>query len=131
MDFGTTLTEVAPLLIPIIALMIPLLTIWSKSQARIARNRELHETIRGMVDKGLAVPPELLAQTAATEPPPARSWTPETNLRGGLINLGVGAGLTVFFLVIKPEQGLWAIGAIPFFLGAALLVAWYVETRRP
>lgn len=123
--------DIAPFAVPIVALCIPLLAIALNGWSRVRRNRELHETIRRMVEAGIPVPPELIAQIGLGDASAQKkSWTPETNLRGGLINLGAGTGLMIFFGVFIPNPGLWAVGAIPFFLGVALLVAWWIETRK-
>ena len=41
---------------------------------------------------------------------------------GGLINIGVGAGLCIFLRVLTGPGGPWLCGLIPGFIGVALLV---------
>ena len=131
MDFGTTIKHVAPLLIPLMALLIPIVAIAIGGWARVRRHRELHETIRQISSLGQPVPPELLAQVTRGDRAPNRAgWTRGANLRGGLINIGVGAGLIVFFLAMRPNGWLWAVGAIPLCLGIALSLAWWMERDR-
>lgn len=131
MDFGTTLKHVLPLVIPMMALLIPLLAIGIKGWARIRRDRELHETIRQIVAQGQPVPPELLSEATSRPAPEQRTgWTAEASLKGGLINIGVGAGLMVFFLAMRPNGWLWAVGAIPLCLGLALMLAWWLERAK-
>ncbi|MEN9416699.1 MAG: hypothetical protein RI988_319 [Pseudomonadota bacterium] len=132
MDFGTTLKHLAPFIVPILALMIPLLAIGINGWARVRRHREVHETIRQIASAGQPVPPELLAQAAASQGPERRAdaasgWTAQANLRGGCINVGVGAGLMIFLYALRPDGWLWAVGAIPLCLGLALLAAWRAE----
>ena len=81
------------------------------------RLRLTHEMVMALVEKGLPVPPELLR-------PPGRS---HAGLRGGLILIGLGVALMIFFGQI---HGPWSIGLIPGLIGAALLVAWAIESRR-
>jgi hypothetical protein len=82
--------------------------------------RMTHETIARLAEKGLPVPPELLA-------PPTGSRSRSVALRGGLVLLGLGIALMIFFLEVK---GPWSIGLIPGLMGLALVVAWAIERRE-
>jgi hypothetical protein len=77
-----------------------------------------HETIARLAEKGLPVPPELLE-------PPARASN--AALRGGLVLVGLGIALAVFFATTR---GPWSIGLIPGLMGVALLIAWRIESRQ-
>jgi hypothetical protein len=80
------------------------------------RNRLNQEAILRLAEKGLPVPPELLA-------PPKR----QAGLRGGLVLIALGIGLGAFFA----QLGLpWSIGLIPGLMGLALLAAWRIA-RAP
>src|SRR3954462_11582763 len=81
------------------------------------RLRLTPETIKLLAEKGQPVPPELLR-------PPGQ---PHAGLRGGLVLVGLGLALMVFFAQI---HGPWSIGLIPGLIGAALLIAWAIESRR-
>lgn len=130
MDAGTTIKHVAPFLIPLLALMIPIVAIVFNGWAKVRRHRELHESIREIAGRGQPVPPELLAQLQGGDAHERRqSWSPNANLRAGLINVGVGVGLIVFFYAMRPDGWLWAVGAIPLGLGLALLLAWKLESK--
>jgi hypothetical protein len=50
---------------------------------------------------------------------------------GGIVTTAVGIGLMVFLYLLDPrEQNIWAVGIIPFFIGAALLLsAWLVRPK--
>ena len=39
---------------------------------------------------------------------------------GGLITLATGIGLGIFLFLIEEEEPVWAVGLIPFLIGAAL-----------
>ena len=82
---------------------------------RQRRNRMLHETIRQMIDKGVPIPPELLAPSARATSPKVRS-----DLRNGLVMLAIGLGLVAIHL-----RGGWIL----VFVGAAFLVIWYIEKK--
>ena len=79
--------------------------------------RLTHETIARLAEKGLPVPPELLR-------PPGQSYA---GLRGGMMLIGLGIALAIFFQQI---HGPWSIGLIPGMIGLALVVAWAIESRR-
>jgi uncharacterized membrane protein len=82
--------------------------------------RMTHETIARLAERGLPVPPELLAP-----PPPGRSRS--VALRGGLVLVALGIALMAFFLQV---QGPWSIGLIPGLMGVALVIAWLIERRE-
>jgi len=82
--------------------------------------RMTHETIARLAEKGLPVPPELLA------PPPA-GRSRSVALRGGLVLVALGIALMAFFLQVR---GPWSIGLIPGLMGLALVIAWAIERRE-
>ena len=75
-----------------------------------------HETILRLAEKGVPVPPELLLA------PRERN----SGLRGGLVLIALGIGLSVYFLERGRE---WSIGLIPGLMGVALLIAWAIEAH--
>jgi hypothetical protein len=79
--------------------------------------RMQHETILKLAEKGLPVPPQLLEPSRGAR---------NQGLRGGLVLLALGAGLSIYFL---EKGGAWSIGLIPGLMGAALLVAWWIESK--
>ena len=80
------------------------------------RQQMTHETIVRLAEKGVPVPPELLLAR------PER----HSGLRGGLVLIALGIGLSLFFLERGRE---WSIGLIPGLMGVALLIAWVIEGR--
>ena len=56
------LTDLSPMLIPIIALLIPIVSIISWTVLKITRLQLLHETIRHLSASGQPLPPELLRE---------------------------------------------------------------------
>jgi hypothetical protein len=86
-----------------------------------SRNRMMHRTIRMMVEKGQPVPAALLAP-----PPPAQRQ--RSDMRRGVVLVMVGLGLMLFFGAVNSwEGGTWAIGIIPFLIGAGYLLVWKLE----
>lgn len=86
-----------------------------------SRNRLMHKTIRMMVEKGQPVPPALLA-------PPAPAQRQRSDMRRGVVLVMVGLGIMLFFGAVNNwEGGSWAIGIIPFLIGAGYLLVWKME----
>jgi hypothetical protein len=84
------------------------------------RSRSLHRTVREMVEKGQPVPPALFA------PPPA--IRARSDFRRGVVLMMVGFALMIFFGAVNDwEGGAWAIGIIPFLIGAGYLLVWKFE----
>ncbi len=54
------LTDLSPILIPITALLIPIVSIIAWLILRITRLHLLHETVRHLSERGQPIPPELL-----------------------------------------------------------------------
>jgi hypothetical protein len=86
-----------------------------------SRNRMMHKTIRMMVEKGQPVPAALLA-------PPAPAQRQRSDMRRGVVLVMVGLGLVLFFGAVNDwDNGAWAIGIIPFLIGAGYLMVWKLE----
>lgn len=105
------------------ALPVALLAVFLHFRHR--RNTLLHETLRAMVDKGVPIPPELLA-TRVQNTPRRRS----SDLRRGVICAGVGLGLLMMALGSHGPGKIGLIGFIPLFIGAAFLISWKVEQPK-
>lgn len=88
--------------------------------ARFRREKQLHETLRQMIERGVDIPPALLM------PPQVK---PNDRRRGViLISLGVGAS-AFLFLVTGNSGGAWGLGLVPAFLGVGYLLASFLEKR--
>ncbi|NBO45306.1 MAG: hypothetical protein EBZ03_08650 [Betaproteobacteria bacterium] len=130
MDAGTTLRSIAPLLIPIFALSIPIVAIIWSYRSRMHQSTLLHETIRHLSDHGHPIPQSLLDQLKQLHMPKSeRNWSPRSSMRVGVMHVAVGAALTLFFLAMRPDNWLWAIGVIPLFIGIGLVFIARTESR--
>lgn len=94
---------------------------------RSRKTREIHGTLRAMVEKGAEIPPDLLT-------PPTK---PDGDLRKGIIYLASGLGWILFALFFFPHvkggpevDGLWSIGAIPGMIGLGYLLIWYLRRNK-
>src|SRR5438874_9531896 len=119
--------DIPEFVIPIVA--ITMLTIFGAPVLIVAvimyfgfsRNRMMHRTVRMMVEKGQPVPAALLAP-----PPPAQRQ--RSDMRRGVVLVMIGLGLMVFFGAENDwEGGSWALGIIPFLIGAGYLLVWKLE----
>lgn len=88
------------------------------------KSRSLHRTVRSMVEKGQEVPAALFVT-----PPVIRA---RSDMRRGVVLIMVGIGIMIFFGAVNDwEGGSWAIGVIPFLIGAGHLLVWKLEGNKP
>jgi hypothetical protein len=91
----------------------------------IHRRHELwHETARVALEKGQPLPP----MPADVAPPPSEPAKPANDIRSGLILIAVGAGLYLFLGALM-GQSMGYVGAIPGFIGIALLLFGLLNAR--
>jgi hypothetical protein len=128
MDHGNN--DVPDIAIPIIAIIFfsifgaPVLIVAVILYFSMSRTRSLHKTVRMMVEKGQEVPAALLAP-----PPPAVRQ--RSDMRRGVVLMMVGIGLMVFFGACNDwEGGAWALGIIPFLIGAGYLLVWKFDDKK-
>ncbi|ATB30531.1 DUF6249 domain-containing protein [Melittangium boletus] len=88
--------------------------------ASYRRMRMIHETVRMMVEKGVELPPGLLA------PPPRKP----SDLRRGIILSAAGLGLTVFLAALPDTEGAWGAGLTLFLIGLGHLLVWRLQGGR-
>lgn len=123
----------APLLIPIIALLIPIVAIVAHYLGKANSERLRHETMRELIRAGQPIPPELLADAQDSDWHRGRreqANSPNRVLIPAVINVGVGLGLMGMFAAMSWGSWLWAIGLLPLFLGLGLAVYWAVERKQ-
>ena len=88
------------------------------------KSRSLHRTVRQMVEKGQEVPAALFVS-----PPPA--VRARSDVRRGVVLIMIGIGIMIFFGAVNEwEGGSWAIGVIPFLIGAGYLLVWKLEGNK-
>lgn len=125
-------------LIPIVAIAAPFLMIISiqvaKSIARTQQERLRCEVIRAAIERGQTLPPGTFpplpddeAAAAAIVAEATKGPTARFDVRTGLICVGVGFGLYLFFATFQIGdfdglRGLRWVGAIPGFVGVALII---------
>lgn len=63
------LSDISPLLIPIVALLTPIVGIIAWAAVKITRLNLLHETARHLSSNGQPIPPEILAEITGHKQP--------------------------------------------------------------
>lgn len=133
MDFDV-LRESFPLLVPIVALMIPIVAIVAHYMSKSGRERERHETMRQLIKAGQPVPPGWLVdedEDEVTRRAASRELAnPNRSLLPGMVNFSVGVGLMGMFGLMRPGSWLWGIGLIPFCLGLGFIALWFIERAQ-
>lgn len=125
-----TFQSFGPLLIPILALIIPIVAILGHYISKTSIERERHETIRTLVKAGQPVPPEMLdAQDSDFHRARREERNPNRILVPAIINMAIGLGLMGMFNAMSPGSWLWSIGLLPLFFGIGLALYWAVERK--
>lgn len=121
-----------PLLIPVLALSIPIVAIIAHYLGKAYSEWQRHQTIREFVRAGQPVPPELLADTQDVDWQRAQRGkaNPHRILLPGVINVGLGLGLMGMFAAMRPQSWLWSIGLVPLCLGLGLVLLWAIVRKQ-
>jgi hypothetical protein len=90
--------------------------------ARYKHYQQLNQTLRALMEKGVAVPPELLT-------PRPTNVAVISDFRKGLLLVWSGIGAAFLLGVIFHGSGTWSLGLIPIFTGLAYLVL--AKLERP
>ena len=110
------------LLIPIVAILMPLIVVVFALNFAYKYQERKHKTIVDLLEKGLPVPRELLRS-------PQRAGSA---LMRALTLVGAGVGTCIFLgELIGFNRGIWACGLIPLCIGVAQLIALKIEPQRP
>src|SRR5690349_16430001 len=113
-------TDIAPVISRVSLLSCLLMGFLAWLLARNRKHHQLHQTVRMMVEKGVEVPPGLLA------PAPKKP----SDLRRGIILSTTGVGLTIFLAALPDSEGAWGVGVTLFFLGLGHLLVWRLQQGR-
>ncbi|WP_224369624.1 DUF6249 domain-containing protein [Hyalangium versicolor] len=84
------------------------------------KTRQLHASVRLMVEKGAEIPPALLE-------PPARK---PSDLRRGIILATSGLGLAIFLAALPGVRGAWGAGLTLFCIGVGHLIVWHLQRTK-
>jgi len=120
--------QVIPILLVVFGCPVAIVGLVAYFRAR--KQKQLHETIRAMIEKGVPIPPELLRSPTPTgDASEAERDDPRTALRQGLFLVALGVGICVWLLIESSAS--WGLGFIPFLIGLAFIIEWRVEKAKP
>ena len=85
------------------------------------KQRQLHETVRLMVEKGAEIPTGLIVA------PPKRK---PSDLRRGIILSTSGLGLAIFLGALPGASGAWGAGVTLFLIGVGHLIVWRLHNLK-
>ncbi|NRF66071.1 hypothetical protein HLB44_03610 [Aquincola sp. S2] len=119
-----TLIPVVAMLIGAVALLLPALIVWVVLHFRRQRDEQLFATVRHLAERGLPVPRELI------DPPSEQEGRGGSPLFRAITLVGVGLGLVLLFWLMGMHF-LIGVGLMVMCIGAAQLVALWIERRRP
>ncbi len=94
---------------------------------RYRRNKMLHDTLRAMIEKGVPIPPELLAPPSVQPFATQRMSRKRNDLRTGLVWTAIGLGVT--FCFIASQSHAWPLGFIFVLVGVAFLITWKLDQK--
>jgi hypothetical protein len=109
---------------------IVLVPVWLRSRNK----QEMQATVRTAIEKGQALPPELVdAMTKDIKPP--KESTAVRDIRAGVILIAVGAGLAVMGLILGQRHDeafhpLLGAAAIPALIGIAYVVLSFFNPNK-
>jgi hypothetical protein len=109
------------ILVPLAGMVLAGFIVFLAFHYRHLRTEKLMETVQRLADRGLPVPPELLA--------PDESEKKSSPLFNAITLIGVGVGLALMFHFLN-LRFLMGVGALLVCIGAAQLLALWIETRR-
>jgi Domain of unknown function (DUF6249) len=115
-------------MIPIVAIMMPVAIVFIALYFRHQRQVSLHETIKHLADKGMPVPKDLLDPPAQNGNLDADDRQRRSPFFSAMTVLGIGIGLMLFFYAMG-MGGLWGVGALVATIGVAQLIALAIERR--
>jgi hypothetical protein len=118
-DIGSTLVSIG---VPAIVFGFVLAIVGGAFYVGYRETRERQETIRLAIEKGVAIPPELVEGASGER-------NPDKDLRSGIKQVFIGIGVGVLLWFVSPFKNVWAVGAMIAIFGIGHIVAWAL-TRR-
>jgi len=119
-DIGSTIVSIG---VPAIVFSFVLAIVGGAFYVGYRETRERQETLRLAIEKGIAIPPELVESASGER-------NPDKDLRNGVRQIFIGLGVGVLLWFVSPFRNVWAVGAMIAIFGLGNIVAWAM-TRRP
>ena len=126
MDMGI-LVPLSPFLMVAAIVIVPA---WLKSRER----REMQQTVRAAIEKGQALPPELI-EALSKDVQPKKASSAHRDLRIGVILLAVSVGMGLLGAVlgmVEEEAMFWVAGSatIPGMIGIAFIILSFFNPNK-
>jgi hypothetical protein len=119
--------------IPILLIVFacPVVIVGLVAYFRARKQKQLHDTLRLMIEKGVPIPPELLRPpiTAGAASEADNDDDPRTALRQGLFLIALGLGICLWLWIKSSDS--WGLGFIPLLIGLSFLAEWRLERAKP
>ncbi len=118
--------DVVAVFIPIVFLVCVAAVLLGRYKYRLKERIAVQETIRGAIDKGHQLTPDLVAQFGNVQPKDA-------DRRRGFIAISLAIAIAVFSFAVddgKPEMALLGIAAFPLLIGFAYLLLHRMDARE-
>jgi len=120
-DIGSTLVSIG---VPAIVFGFVLAIVAGAFYVGYRETKERQETLRLAIEKGVALPPELVEAASGER-------NPDKDLRSGVRQIFIGVGVGVLLWFVSPFKNVWAVGAMIAIFGLGNIVAWALTRRAP
>lgn len=120
-DIGSTLVSIG---VPAIVFGFVLAIVGGAFYVGYRETKERQQTLRLAIEKGIAIPPELVEGASGER-------NPDRDLRSGIKQIFIGIGVGVLLWFVSPFKNVWAVGAMIAIFGIGHVVAWALTRRQP
>lgn len=118
--------ELVAFFIPTVIMVTPIAILLIFLRYRAQQTQERYRTLLALADKGVELPPSLLAE----------AQDPDADRRRALVLIGGGIGVMAMFIALPFEMhdgarisSLWGIGLLPQMTGLGYLASWWLNRR--
>lgn len=118
-DFSSAIVSIG---VPAIVFGFVLAIVGGAFYTSLRETKERQETLRLAIEKGVAIPPELVEGASG-------EGSPDKDLRTGIRQIFIGLGVGVLLWFVSPFRGVWAVGAMIAIFGLGHVVAWALSRR--
>lgn len=118
--------ELLPFFMLTVIMVTPIVILVIFLRYRARHMQERYSTLLALADKGMDLPPGLLAE----------AQDPDADRRRALVLVGAGLGVMAMFIALPFEMhdgaqvsSLWGIGLLPLMTGFGYLASWWLSQR--
>jgi hypothetical protein len=113
--------------VPFVVMSAPVLIVLILFRYRYLQTQARYQTLMQLADKGVALPPQLLAE-------PGIAYSER---RRALVLISIGLGLMAMLLALPGQLdsgrsigSLWGLGLLPLMTGLGYLASWWLSRRE-